>query len=96
MIEDAIVYVNDQPMPTRLHEHGKQPATVYQPRSQWFYSGYLEGKSEEILTLLKNQGNELKFYQGDQEVAHLRGIVWGPVVNMYENHYILHLDWKDE
>ena len=104
MIEDATIYVNSQPFSTRLHEHGKEPTTTaYQPRKEWMYSGYMEGKKSTLDALVAAGGTELKFYKsrpgspcGDKLEVTLLGVVWGPVCNMYDEHYILHLNWATE
>jgi hypothetical protein len=88
MIEEATVIVGVDHMPTRLHEHGRNAGD-----RRGLYGGYLEGKNKKVLDKLAEQ-NELVFYQDGEEVAKLKGIVWGPVVEMYENHFIRHLEWE--
>jgi hypothetical protein len=97
MIENATIYVWGKPFLTRLHEHGKEPVRdedLYN-RDNWLYTGYMEGK-EETLKALKTSGlTSLEFHRED-EIIVLSGIVWGAVDNMYDDHFILHLDWSKE
>lgn len=99
MIENAII---DLPFlgnsfKTRLHEHGKEPWGKEDlfARDKWVYTGYMEG-TEAVLTALKNSGTVEMELKTDDETVVLSGIIWGEVVNMYDEHFILHMGWKSE
>ena len=93
MIENVTVQLNGEHFPTRLHEHGTQPAYQWQPEKDWLESGYMEGK-ESTLKALKEAGGDICFYRDGVLHASLENVVWGEIVNMYDDHFILHLDWK--
>lgn len=93
MLEQVTVLIDGQHYPTRLHEHGPQPSYQWQPSNQWLESGYMEGR-ESTLKALKEAGGDLTFYRDGVPDTTLTGVVWGEIVNMYDDHFILHLDWK--
>lgn len=86
MIENATVIVNGEHVPTRLHEHGQQPP-------DWLESGYMEGTEANLTALKEKGGTTLEFYKDGQLYEVLEGVVWGLIDCMYDDHYIMHLDW---
>lgn len=48
------------------------------------------------MTLITSRPHtELEFKRPDETVV-LSGILWGEVVNMYDEHFILHMGWTGE
>ena len=98
MIENATVHVNEVVYKTRLHEHGQEPLTdsALYKRSEWRFTGYMEGK-ESWLKALKDKGDRiLKFWVDGKLESTKIGVHYGEIVNMYDDHWIMHLDWSSE
>lgn len=98
MIERAIVHVNEVIYHTRLHEHGKEPLTdaaLYR-RSEWRYTGYMEGKQSWLEALKLQNQKTLKFWVDGKLESAKHDVHYGEIVNMYDDHWIMHLDWASE
>ena len=97
MIENATVHVNEIIFPTRLHEHGKEPLEhPWQPRREWRYTGYMEGKENTLKALKENGDKSLKFWVDGKLDSTKLDVRYGEIVNMYDDHWIMHLDWGSE
>lgn len=85
MIENATIYVDGKPYPTRIHEHGEEGGVQ---------TGYLEGTNAVLTALKKASPARLPIYvNGVLEETYV-GVKWGDVCDCTDDHEIIHLDWE--
>lgn len=94
MIEGIVLHIDGQEIKTRLHEHGKER---YMGRLSNF-TGYFDGEPEAMQLLRKTAPDPLHIdiVENGFDPVVLSGIKWGEAQEMYEGHWIVHLEWEKE